>query len=246
MTTKERFLIVIPVFNEEKNIEKVLKGIQENLPKDIESEILVINDGSTDGTSQKLRNKEITVITHPFQSGYGTTLQTSYKYAASKRFDYLIQIDGDGQHHPFFIKDILGKLKSGEGDVVIGSRFMEVKENIHLEGNPYRGTFARMVGMKLFAFIVSFFTGLKVTDPTSGYIGMNREVFSFLKQDIYPVDYPDADVIIMLCKKGFNVIETPVLMSENKDKGTLHRGLKPVFYIYKMFLSILVTLLRKH
>ncbi len=245
MKTDLSVLIVVPAYNEEVRIASVLQGIRKELEGKIPFEILVVNDGSQDGTAEILAaDDSISVITHLHNAGYGTTLQTAYKFAKRNNFPFLIQLDGDGQHHPFFLKKIYRELVTDSADVVIGSRFLPADEKPDVKGEVYTGTFFRLIGMKLFSFIASFFCSQKITDPTSGYIGMNRKTFSFLCEDLYPNDYPDADVIIMLHKRGLRIKEIPVLMLRNASQGTLHRGLKPVYYIYKMFFSILVTLLR--
>ncbi len=240
-------LVVIPAYNEEERILSVIAGVRKEIEGKIPFEILVVNDGSTDKTEEiLLQDSEINLISHQQNAGYGTTLQCAYKFANRNGFQLLIQLDGDGQHHPFYLKKMYQELTEKKADVIIGSRFLECDDKPEIEGEAYTGTFFRLIGMKLFSHIASFFCSQTITDPTSGYIGMNRETFSFLCGDIYPNDYPDADVVIMLCKRGLRVKEIPVLMLRNESKGSLHRGLKPVYYIYKMFFSILVTLLRKH
>ncbi len=104
---------------------------------------------------------------------------------------------------------------------------------------------ARKIGMKVFGAIATFLIGQKVTDPTSGYQAMENRVFSLLSGDKFPIDYPDADVIIMLHRAHFRIKEIPVRMLPSPDDKSMHSGLKPIYYVFKMFLSILVTLLRK-
>jgi hypothetical protein len=99
--------------------------------------------------------------------------------------------------------------------------------------------------MRLFNAIATITVGQKITDSTSGFQALNSSVLSFYKTDVYPCDYPDADVLIMLHLNGFRLKEVPVAMLPNKDGRSMHNGLKPLYYIFKMFLSILVTLLRK-
>lgn len=236
MAEKSIVLIIIPAYNEEKNIPGVIKGIQSCLDK---PDIVVINDGSTDCTSNVAKRAGARVINLPFNVGYGSALQTGYKYALENDYDYIVQLDGDGQHAPIYIKALLKKIQNDIVDIVIGSRF--------LANNDYKVLFARRLGMALFRRIVADLIGQTVTDPISGFKAMNRKTFGLLATDIYPDDYPDADVIIMLHRLGFCIEEIPVTMQQNPaGHKSMHKGfMKPIYYIYKMLLSIFVTLMRK-
>jgi glycosyltransferase involved in cell wall biosynthesis len=184
------------------------------------------------------------VISHPFNLGYGSALQTGYKYALKEGYETIVQMDGDGQHDPSFISDLLALIQEDEADIVIGSRFLKRKDG---ESDPflYQAPFTRKMGMGLFRTITSFLIHQKVTDSTSGYQAMNRNVLEWVSGEQFPVDYPDADVIIMLHRAGFRIREVPVRMFESQDKKSMHSGWKPLYYVFKMFLSIGVTLLRK-
>ena len=168
---------------------------------------------------------------------YGVTLQTGYKYALDKDYDYVVQMDGDGQHDPGSIEDLLRGVKNGDVDVAIGSRFLSKKK--------YRTSFPRKIGMKLFGSIASIIMGQKVTDPTSGFQALNKKAIKFYGSDVFPCDYPDADAIIMLHRAGFIIKEVPVIMHYDNRSKSMHRGLRICYYIFKMFLSIFVTLLRE-
>jgi len=229
----EKCIVIIPAYNEEKNIEQVINGVKECLPQ---ADIVVVNDGSTDTTEKIAKKIKTIVLSLPCNMGYGIALQTGYKYAKRKNYKYILQLDGDGQHDPFYLKDILETLITEKVNVVIGSRFLK-KES-------YKPPFFRKIGMKIFSFLTSLIIKQKITDPTSGFQGFNRDVLNFLTSEYFPVDYPDADVIIMFHRYGFKIKEVPVLMKKSPDKS-MHSGLKPVYYIFKMFLSVFVTLLRK-
>ena len=99
--------------------------------------------------------------------------------------------------------------------------------------------------MRFFGMLSSLLIQQKVTDPTSGYQAMNRKVLEWVSSDRFPSDYPDADVLIMLHRAGFRIREVPVRMFENRDKKSMHSGWRPLYYIFKMLLSIFVTLMRK-
>ena len=227
-------LIILPAFNEEETITRVLQQIRTVLP---DTEILVVNDGSSDDTASRAAQSGAIVLNHLFNLGYGAALQTGYKYALQHDYDVLVQIDADGQHDPSYIPDLLRPIRDGYADVAIGSRF--------LGESKYEMAFARKCGSVIFREITSFLINQRVTDPTSGYRAIGRNALTFCSGDIYPSDFPDADVLIMLKKAGYNFLEVPVKMRPSLSKKTMHSGLKPVYYVFKMFLSIFVTVFRE-
>lgn len=229
-------IVIIPAFREEKNIGKVVSEIKRCVD---DIDIVVVDDGSPDKTAMAAQEAGAHAIRLFYNMGYGTALQTGFKYALLKKYKYAVQIDADGQHEPKYVGHLLSVVKSGEADVAIGSRFLG-------QGN-YNPTLPRKIGMFFFGLIATLFTGQKVTDPTSGYQAINRNVIKVYAGPYYPSDYPDADVIIMLYKMGFKVQEVPVVMYEDvTTHQSMHSGMKPVYYIFKMCLSIFVTLLRKY
>ena len=238
---KAKTLVIIPAYDEEKSIGSVVQRVKECLS---EAEVLTVDDGSSDHTRWRAIEAGAKVISHPFNLGYGAALQTGYRYALKKGYEELVQMDGDGQHDSSFIPHLLAVIRKGEVDIAIGSRFLPTPD-VGLENPPYRAPFMRRLGMKFFGIISSLLIRQKVTDPTSGYQAMNRRVLEWVSSDQFPCDYPDADVIIMLHRAGFRIREVAVQMFENHNKKSMHSGWKPLYYVFKMFLSILVTLMRK-
>jgi len=230
--TDTRLLVIVPAYNEAGKIAAVVERVCATVPA---ADILVINDGSQDATATLAAAAGAIVVSHPFNMGYGVTIQTGYKYALSHGYDYLVQIDGDGQHDPTYIPALLVPLATGEADFVLGSRFMGEES--------YAPSLSRRVGMAFFRGLVRRITGLPITDCTSGFQAFNREVIGFFCRDIFPVDYPDADVLITLHRAGFRIRELPVRMYAAEGKS-MHSGLKPLYYVFKMILSIFVTLIR--
>jgi len=228
-----RTLILIPAFNEGKRLAGVIGSIRSAMPG---TPVLVVNDGSRDNTAAAARHAGAILVSHPFNMGYGAAIQTGYKYARDNGYDILVQLDADGQHDPSCIPALLEPILAGRADIAIGSRFL---------GNSYRPPLARRAGMSLFRGIVSLVTGMKVTDTTSGFQAFNSKVIRFFATDIFPVDYPDADMLIMLHRAGFTMTEVPVRMYENSEGKSMHSGLKPIYYMFKMLLSIGVTLMRE-
>lgn len=227
-------LVVIPAFNEAKNIVSVIRSVQKHAPG---VEIVVINDGSRDATAFLAATAGAQVVSHPFNMGYGAACQTGFKYACRKGYDYVVQMDGDGQHEPACIPDLLKAVQNPDVDIVLGSRWLGLAD--------YKGPLLRKFGKFFFAFLASIITKHKVTDPTTGYQAMKRRVVQFYCSEVYPVDYPDADMIIMLDRSGFRVKEVPVIMYLNDTGQSMHAGLiKPIYYGMKMMMSITMTLLR--
>ncbi|HNS52195.1 MAG TPA: glycosyltransferase family 2 protein [Anaerolineae bacterium] len=229
-----KILVVIPAYREEAKIEGVIAGVRANVPQ---ADVLVIDDGSPDETAIMARRAGALVASLPYNQGYGVALQTGFKYARRHGYDIVVQIDGDGQHEPRCIADLLAVIQSSQADVALGSRW--------LGAGDYKGPFLRKFGKVFFASLATFLTDLKVTDPTTGFQALSKEVVHFYCTHVYPVDYPDANVIIMLRRAGFRVAEVPVIMYRSETGQSMHAGiLKPVFYGMKMMMSIAMTLLR--
>ena len=228
-------IVIIPAYNEGARIAEVVAGVRRVVA---DCHILVIDDGSRDATAAAARAAGATVLCHPFNMGYGVAIQTGYKYACARGYDYLVQIDGDGQHDPAFIPQLLQPVRSGQSDVALGSRF--------LTGGSYLPPLARRVGMAFFRKVVSLITGNRITDSTSGYQAFNRDVIRFFTGEVFPCDYPDADMLITLHLAGFSMCEVPVRMFANAEGKSMHSGISSLYYLFKMFLSIFVTVLRSH
>lgn len=234
MIDKEKyFAVIIPAFNEEGRIAATIGGIR----KFTGSDIIVISDGSDDNTAEQAEAAGAKVLRLSFNLGYGAALQTGYKYALKKGYAFAVQMDADGQHDPAYIESLLKEVQNGNTDVAIGSRFLG-------EGH-YRPTTIKKIGMAFFRFLASMITGKKITDPTSGFQALNQKAMNFYASDAYPVDFPDADVLVMLHRKGISFSEVPVRMNHSTKKKTMHSGFVPLYYLFKMILSISVTLLRR-
>jgi hypothetical protein len=229
----KKFVIIIPAYNEAGRISSTIAGLR----KISDADILVVDDGSKDDTEDEARQAGAVVLVLPFNLGYGGALQTGYKYALRKKYKYAIQMDADGQHDPAYILPLLEDVRSDKVDMAIGSRFLG-------EGD-YRPTTVKKIGMIFFRVIASAITGQKITDPTSGFQALNRKAMEFYASEAYPVDFPDADVLVMLHKKGIRFQEVPVRMNHSTKGKTMHSGFIPLYYLFKMMLSIFVTLLRK-
>lgn len=236
-------LVIFPVRNEARNLERLLGPLLEVVQRE-GYHLLAIDDASTDASAEILRRQDVATIRLAENLGYGAALQAGYKYALANGYEQLMQLDGDGQHDPRFLPLLLQRLQSC--DVVIGSRFLPLDpQPFAPAGELYLGTPVRRLGIRLFRLLLRILTRTAITDPTSGYIGMNRRCLRFLSMDSYPYDFPDADVLCTLIRNGFRLCETPVYMYRNESGGQLHRGLAPLWYMFKVTLSLFISGLRK-
>ena len=228
-----RGLVVIPAYNEEANIGQVVHQVRAQLP---DADIVVVDDCSRDGTARVARAAGAIVLRHAVNLGDGAARQTGFTYAQQGGYDWVVQLDGDGQHRPESIPGLLAPILDGSADLVIGSRF--------LGETGYQVQASRRLGQFLFGAIASLVTRQQITDPTSGFRALNRKVVDYFCTNVYPQQYPDADVLITAHYAGFRLKEVPARMRQSTTGQTIHRGLRPLYYIYKMGLSIFVTLLR--
>ena len=169
------------------------------------------------------------MVTHPFNLGYGSALLTGYLYAHRHHYKRIVQMDADGQHDPASVPDLLAALDAG-ADVAVGSRY--------LAGDPPPTTLSRRLGSRLFAKIVTRWTGVRVTDPTSGFQAMTANAMAEIAHDGFPEDYPDADVLIILARAGMKLVEVPVRMHPRVGGVSMHRGGRAAYYGYKMLLTL--------
>jgi len=229
-------LVIIPAYNEEKAIAPVIQLIRKRYP---ELDVVVVDDGSSDGTVPAARQAGAKVISHPHNMGYGVAIQTGYKYAVERGYDHLVQVDGDGQHDVFDIEKLLRKVKDGTCDIVIGSRF-------HGD-STYKPPLIRGIGIRFFRLFLRLLSGAHFSDPTSGFQAMNRSVLRVFVKDLFPCDYPDADMVLLLQKLHFRIREVPVNMFLNAEGKSMHAGpFRGIYYVFKMILSMLLTLMRRY
>ena len=227
-----KVLVVLPARNEEKSIGAVLDRIQELYPQ---LPVLVIDDASSDSTAAVVESRPaVLLIRLPFWMGYGGALQTAYKYAVREGYDAVVQLDADGQHDPSSIAALLSHLP--QTDVVVGSRFLQ---------SDYPMSRFRRAGCRLLSWMAQRLTGMRVSDPTSGFQALNAKALQIAVQDHYPLDYPDIDVLILMHRYHLRVIEVPVTMYHAEQKVGMHEGLQVWYYAVKMMISIFVMMIRK-
>jgi glycosyltransferase involved in cell wall biosynthesis len=227
-------LVVIPAFNEGEHIAKVLHAVTRHAP---EFDVLVVDDASGDSTAEIARANGATVVTHPFNMGYGAALQTGYRYALRSDYSVVVQLDGDGQHDPETVPKLAEPILSGQLDVVLGTRFHPA--------SSYRMPLLRWLGSLWFSSLVRWLTGLSISDPTTGMQALSPRVLQLYISDAFPADYPDADMIVLLHRNHYRIGEMPVKMHERPDAPSMHRGIAVFYYVYKMTLAILMNTIRR-
>ncbi len=235
-------LVIIPAYNEEKNIGPFLEKLNRAVSAE-EADVLVIDDASTDGTAAIAEDMGCIVVSNVFNLGYGGGLQTGYKYALKHGYDFVIQIDADGQHDACNIERLYRKLleSDSEGepwDIVLGSRFLAGSET-------YPVSPLRRFGGCIFRFLIRLGTGRRITDPTTGLQGLSRRAFSFYAgYNHFDDKYPDANMLMQMLLMGFSVEEVPAVMHPRTEGVSMHSGLKPVLYMFRMTFSIIGVWIR--
>lgn len=217
-------LIVIPAYNEEKSIERVVNHIINDYPQ---YDYVVVNDGSKDNTAKVCKKNGYNLIDLPVNLGLAGAFQTGLKYAYRQGYEYAIQYDGDGQHKVEYVDRLLEEMKKGN-DIVIGSRFVEEKKP---------GTL-RMLGSRLISFSIRLTTGKKITDPTSGMRMFNR---AMLKEFAMNINYgPEPDTISYLLKQKVKISEVQVEMDERMEGESYLNFVRSMSYMLRMVMSILI------
>jgi len=227
-----KVLVIIPAYNEEASISAVITKIRLSTP---EADIVVINDGSSDNTSGKARDAGAVVIDLPFNLGIGGAMQTGYKYAAQNNYDIAVQVDGDGQHDPSYIKSLIQPVVENRADMTIGSRYVSK--------TGYKSPFFRRTGMLFFSALINLLTGQQVKDTTSGFRVVNKKIIKLFAES-YPTDYPEVDVLVKLHRKKFRVMEIPVEMHERQGGKSSITALRSIYYMIKVSLSLIIGAIR--
>jgi glycosyltransferase involved in cell wall biosynthesis len=234
MTRKDKILIIIPAYNEEANLPSLLHEIQI-----LGYDIVVIDDSSRDATVKVASNAGVPVLSLAANLGIGGAVQTGFKYALNKGYDIVVQVDGDGQHDPAWITELVSPLYRGEADCVIGSRYLP-----HNPDTNYKTPLARRIGMYFSKSILYAATGIHITDTTSGLRALNRKAFEYFA-NFYPVDHPEAEALLMLHQKGFKIVEIPVKMRGRVHGQSLFNFAKASLYPLRVIIGFMGLLLKR-
>jgi hypothetical protein len=198
----------------------------------------VVDDGSTDETTTVATRAGATVIRLPFNLGIGGAVQAGYMYAQEHGYRVAVQVDGDGQHDPRYIPDLLARLEQDPSlNMVTGSRFLE-----RVEGG-YTSSATRRAGIRLFASIVSFVSRQRVTDPTSGFRMTDRRGIELFARD-YPHDYPEVEAILLMHAHRLRSTEIPVAMRPRTTGSSAISTIQAGYYMIKVLLAVFVGVFR--
>lgn len=230
-----RVLLIVPAFNEAENLKTLLAELHLYRSR---YDIVVVDDASTDQTAQVAGSQHVPVLRLAANLGIGGAVQTGLKYALQHRYDAVVQVDGDGQHDPAWIEDLLKPLATGEMDCVIGSRYMH-----HDFDRTYTTPVFRRIGMLFSTAVLFLATGKKITDTTSGFRALNARVVEFFARE-YPVDHPEAEALLMLHQANFKFKEIPVQMRGRASGRSLFTFLKSTQYPFRVLVGFLGILLR--
>lgn len=226
-------VLIIPAYREAERVGAVVRAV---FATGLDLDVVVVDDGSPDGTGAAARAAGATVIRHPYNLGYGSALHTGYCHARRHGYRRVLQMDADGQHEAAMLPRLLAALDAG-ADVALGSRY--------LDGAPPRTSLLRKLGTSLFARIATRWTGVAITDPTSGFQGLSERTLALVVHDGYPEDYPDTDVLVEIARAGLRIVEVPVRMHERLGGLSMHRGARIAWYGYKMFLTLALLPVRR-
>jgi glycosyltransferase involved in cell wall biosynthesis len=230
--TPPRTLVIIPAYNEEASLGHVIGQTRAAVPF---ADIAVVNDGSTDATAHIAETMGAYVINLPYNLGIGSAMQTGFMFARERGYQITVQVDGDGQHDPGEIPELLAPLLAGQADVVCGARY--------IEDRGYITPWPRRVGIVILAAFISAVTGQRHTDPTSGFRASNRKAICLCAEE-YPFDYPEPESVVLFRRAGLRTIEIPVTMNPRYGGQSSITPLHSGYYMIKVIMAILVGLLR--
>ena len=228
-----RRIAIVPAYNEADAIASVIAELR---AFDRDFEVVVIDDGSTDGTARVAAEKGARVVSLPYNLGIGGAVQTGYQYARDHGFELAVQVDGDGQHDPTQIPLLLEPILDGRADMVVGTRFAGER--------LYRASLARRLGIGIFAGVVSLVVRQRVTDTTSGFRAVNRKGICLFAAD-YPHDYPEVEATVLVFKHRLRMVEVPVSMRVRAGGRSSITALRSIYYMVKVLLAIFIGLFRR-
>lgn len=227
--TNCKTLVIIPAYNEEENILNAVRDVRERAPF---ADVLVVNDGSTDGTAFILQENSIPHVNLFENLGIGGAVQTGYKYAHEHGYDIAIQFDGDGQHDARYITDLMRPIREGRADLVVGSRFKR-------DTGGFKSSAMRRLGISILSSVLKVASTNKIEDVTSGFRAASKRAIK-LFASYYPDDYPEPEALALVARKRLKVTEVPVMMKERVGGISSINKMDSVYYMIKVTLAILV------
>ena len=228
----KKLMVLIPALNEEGAIAGVIREVQSAVPG---TPILVVDDHSVDSTIARATEAGARVLAMPHHLGLGGCVQAGYRLAFELGFDYVVRVDGDGQHNPQDIPRILETLEREGCEMVIGSRFVE-------SGGEHSGAI-RAIGIWFFRAILRPILGKPVHDPTSGFVGVNRIALELFSRS-FPLEYPEIEALVVLQRRRFRFIEVPCKMRPRRTGHTSITAARSLYYIAHVLLGVFVNILK--
>jgi glycosyltransferase involved in cell wall biosynthesis len=228
-----RTLVFIPAWNEDDTVGSVIDGVHELIP---DADVLVVDDGSADGTATAARKAGALVASLPFNQGLGAALQTGYLYALRQGYDLCAHLDADGQHPPAEVARLLEEVRADRADLVIGSRYRDPGE---AESDDYRPTVSRRIGTSVFRFFLTLATRQRFTDTTSGMRAANRRAMELFSENYSP-DFAEIESLQLAVREGLRVEEVPVRMLERVGGTSFLTPLRSAFFIFKGLIVLIV------
>ena len=225
-------LIIVPAYNEQDALTGTLQSIREIYPQ---VPIVVIDDGSADGTSRVATECGAELLRLPHHLGLGGAVQTGYRFAFEHGFDRVVRIDADGQHIPAEIPRLLDEMAAGDYDMVTGSRF--------LRENGYQVQYLRRLGGLIFALILVPVLGRRLTDPTSGFIAVSRRALEVFSRS-FPLEYPEIEALVVVKRKALRFCEVPVKMRKRQAGRSTIGSWTSIVYMIRVLLGVFVNVIR--
>lgn len=225
-------MVVIPAYNEEGSVGDVVRAVQCVLP---DTPVMVIDDGSADGTAQVARDAGAEILRLPHHLGLGGAVQTGYRFAFEHGYSCVVRVDSDGQHNPGDIPALLDKLHAAGFDMVTGSRF--------LKPNGYRVQWLRRFGGMLFSMLLYPVLGKRITDPTSGFAAVNRRALEVFSRS-FPLEYPEIEALVVLQRKRLRFCEVPVKMFPRRAGRSTIGSAQAIYYMFRVLLGVLMNVIK--
>jgi hypothetical protein len=231
-TRNSSLLVLIPAYNEEQSVADVIQGVRETLP---ETPIVVVDDGSLDGTAHQARQAGAEVIQLPHHLGLGGAVQTGYKFAFEHGFQRVVRVDGDGQHNAADIPALLAKMDEGDYDVVTGSRY--------IKKNGYSWHPIRRLGGLIFTAVLYPILDQRITDPTSGFVAVNRRALEVCSRS-FPLEYPEIETLVVLKRNALRFCEIPARMFPRRRGQSSIGNWGAVYYMFRVLLGVFVNVIK--
>ena len=222
-------LLVLPAWNEARNLRGVVAELRDVRPDD---DVVVVDDGSLDGTTAAAVAAGAAALTLPFHLGYGAAVQAGVKYGLRRGYAVVVTFDADGQHDPADVAPLVECIRDG-ADLALGSRF--------LSASSFRGGLTRQAGRRIFSALTRALTGLRISDPTSGLKALGPRAQSLFALAGFPDRFPDADALVLARRARLAVAERPARMRPSHNRHSMHGGYRAVAYTFNMCLSLLVA-----